>query len=520
MATLQNLSTRTARWRTFNQGSIGTLIAAAEVDLPPNGSQTYLHPRGAFFAEVREPAIVTLPSTPVLAPLAGPFTSTDTLAFDGHTIRQVTAAPPTVRTTTFVPSRHGFRFANAFPRNAPHLTLDIAGRTRGLFDAGMGLCGGMVYAALDYHATGARPAIARPPATGVLFDYLCRRLTDSFGGIGGVARYLHLMDPARTPQELAATMGATEWPTIQARIDAGTPVPLALVLVASTNPFDLGHNHQVLVTGYTLDGRRLALHLYDPNRPGVDDLRLTLDLGGVAGGTPDARLSIDGCVMRAFFRTAYSAASPPPATQVPAAPPPVRPDLSRGGSGWVEGNGHLGLLQLGVPAADGRVNGTVYGQALTGRWIGDEIEFVRQIDPNYDQVWHGRRRPDFSIAGHFIERRGGLIVPGTYAWRAHASIALDGNGWAGELGLDNLFGNGDFAGRAYGQPVQGHWDAAGQRLSFVRELGSGYRQEWTATRTHGLDFDGRFQERVNGALQPATYRWLAAGARRCATPCR
>lgn len=95
MATLQNLSTRPARWRTFNQGSIGMLVAAAEVDLPPGGSRTCLHPQG-----------------------------------------QVTAAPPTVRTTPFVPSRHGLGFAKASPRNAPHLTLDIAGHTRGLVDAG------------------------------------------------------------------------------------------------------------------------------------------------------------------------------------------------------------------------------------------------------------------------------------------------------------------------------------------------------------------------------------------------
>lgn len=508
MSTLQNPTSQTVRWRTFDQGAIGTLVAASEVDLSAGASRSYVHPKGAFYAEVRAAVGVTTPWTPVLAALAGPFTNTDTLAFDGHAIQRVTAAAPVRQLTPFQPSRHGFQFSNSWPRNVPHLTLDIGVHTRGLFDAGMGLCGGMVYAALDYFATGARPALAHPPGTGALFDFLCRRLTDSFGGLGGIARYLSLMHPTCTAVQRARTMVVDEWPQIRTRLDGGLPVPLALVLVESADAFDLGLNHQVLATGYELDGLALSLHLYDPNRPGRDDLRLTLDLGGVNGGNTQARLSADGCPVRAFFRTDYQPQTPPPAAQVPAGEPPLRPDLSRGGSGWVEGNGYLGLLQLGVPAADGRINGTVYGQALTGRWLGDEIEFVRTIAAGYDQVWRGRRHGDGAIAGDFVERRNGLIQPGIYAWRAHGSLALDGNGWAGDLALDRFFGNGDFSGRAYGQPVSGHWDAAAQCLSFVRELGAGYQQVWTASRTHGLDFDGRFQERVNGTLQARTYRWL------------
>jgi hypothetical protein len=507
MATLLNQSLRAARWRTFNQSSIGTLIAAAELDLPPGGSTHYLHAQGAFTAEVREPVLLTTPATPVLAPVAGPFTNTDTLVFDGRSIRLATAAAPLTRTTPFLPSRHGFLFANAFPRNVPHLTLELGGQTRGLFDAGMGLCGGMVYAALDYLATGARPGNTHAPMTGSLFDFLCQRLFDSFGGASGVLSYLHWMHPSRTTQDRARFMVLEQWPAIKASLDSGRPVPLALVLVASTDPFKLGRNHQVLACGYDLNGSSLALHLYDPNWPGRDDLHLQLDLA--PQGPANARLSADGCEVLAFFRTTYQAATPPAAAGVPVSSPPPRRSLALGGKAWVEGNGHIGLLDLAPPRADGGFNGTLYGSSLQGRWAGQELEFVRTINPGYDQVWSGRLRSDGSLVGSFFERQGGFIQPGSYSWRAHSSLLLDGNGWLGELAPVDFFSNGDFSAQAYGAAVRGRWVAATRRLSFTRELGPGYQQEWTATCSFGLDFEGEFRERQQGALQATRYRWLA-----------
>ena len=507
MATLLNQSLRAARWRTFNQGSIGTLIAAAELDLPPGGSIHYVHPQGAFNAEVREPVLLTTPATPVLASVVGPFTNIDTLVFNGRSIQRAPAAPAVTRTTAFRPSSHGFLFANAFPRNVPHLTLVIAGQTRGVFDAGMGLCGGMVYAALDYLATGARPGATHAPMTGALFDFLCQRLFNSFGGVGGVLSYLHWMHPSRTAHERARFMVVDQWPAIKASLDSGRPVPLALVLVASTDPFKLGSNHQVLACGYDLSGISLALHLYDPNLPGRDDLRLQLDLA--PQGPANARLSADGCAVLAFFRTVYQAATPPAAASVPVSNPPLRRSLAQGGKGWVEGNGHLGLLNLAPPRADGGFNGTLYGNSLQGRWSGQELEFVRDISPGYDQVWSGRLRSDGSLAGNFIERRGGLIQTGSYTWRAHSALLLDGNGWMGELAPVVFFSNGDFTAQAYGASVRGRWDAAAARLSFTRELGPGYLQEWTGTRSFGLDFQGEFRERQQGTLQATRYRWVA-----------
>lgn len=44
-----------------------------------------------------------------------------------------------------------------------------------------------------------------------------------------------------------------ELPKILAAIDAGNPMPLNLVQVASANPGDLGQNHQVLAYRYDID---------------------------------------------------------------------------------------------------------------------------------------------------------------------------------------------------------------------------------------------------------------------------
>ena len=40
---------------------------------------------------------------------------------------------------------------------------------------------------------------------------------------------------------------------------------LGVVTVAGANPFQLGHNHQVLAYAYRLDGTQVTLQVYDPN---------------------------------------------------------------------------------------------------------------------------------------------------------------------------------------------------------------------------------------------------------------
>src|SRR5947209_7217972 len=96
-----------------------------------------------------------------------------------------------VRVTGFQPAQHGFRFSNCFPPG-PVVTVRLPGLGLIPFsDAARGLCGGMAFAVRDYFDVGQPiPAREEPPAPGSdLFNYLVRRLWDSFRLPGGPFRY-------------------------------------------------------------------------------------------------------------------------------------------------------------------------------------------------------------------------------------------------------------------------------------------------------------------------------------------
>jgi hypothetical protein len=225
----------------------------------------------------------------------------------------------TMRTVPgFLPSTSGFAFANAFAK-VPVRRIGIPGVvTVPIGDASNGLCGGMAFAARDYFEQGRpRPKNTTPPSKGALFDYIVKRLFDSFDLPFGPGRYLALMNPllpdgetlwsrlGLAPHGRAWRMVMQEWPQVRADIDAGHPCPLGLVRLKSADPFELKRNHQVLAYGYDLTGSQLTLRLYDPNRPADDDVALSLDL---ANTTVPIRASPP---VFAFFRVPYRAASPP-----------------------------------------------------------------------------------------------------------------------------------------------------------------------------------------------------------------
>ncbi len=190
-------------------------------------------------------------------------------------------------------------------------------------DASNGLCGGMVFAALDYFEAGSEPpADTVAPGHGPLFDYLCTRLFDSFMLPLGPARYMELMSPllsdgetmwsrlGLTPHGRAWRMVKEEWPAVRRDIDGGHPSPLGLVTVKSTNPMDLKEDHQVLIYGYDLEGGDLTLHLYDPNQPGVDDVTLSMSVDHPTQLTV-VTSAPSGPTVLAFFRVTYTPTSPP-----------------------------------------------------------------------------------------------------------------------------------------------------------------------------------------------------------------
>jgi len=234
--------------------------------------------------------------------------------------------------TDFLPSINGFHFDNVF-ESVPSLKL-IGDLRYG--DASKGLCGGMVYAALDYFIAGLDiPIIPEKelskrfgsPLHGPTFDYIGKRLFSSFDLPTGVWNYIELMHPnfpdfqarkgvlSLAPRSRAWRMVRQEWPRIKAKLDAGQPCPLGLICIKSADLKRLGENHQVLAYGYDLVGDDLTLFIYDPNYHDKNDIVLKLNIAD-----PEHKISVTYSGSRkviCFFHTNYTFTMPPANATIP-----------------------------------------------------------------------------------------------------------------------------------------------------------------------------------------------------------
>lgn len=227
------------------------------------------------------------------------------------------------RVAGFLPSQNGFHFSNSnFPR-VPDYRINVLGQTISLGDASNGLCGGMSYAVRDlFQSRQLPPSITTTPGSGAVFDFIARRLLDSFELPGGPVKYMGFMNPALADHETdfsraglaphgrSWTMLHDEWPRIRAELDAGHLVNLALVQIKSFNPGDLGHNHQVLVWGYDFDNNDVNIRLYDPNFPDDDNVCLSLNVSDPQHSVA-VRHNRSADTVNCFFRTGYSFVVPP-----------------------------------------------------------------------------------------------------------------------------------------------------------------------------------------------------------------
>jgi len=197
--------------------------------------------------------------------------------------------------TDFRPSNDGFLFNNSGWADAPYTLPPLQGTPLDITfgNANTGLCGGMVFAALDYFYEQQRipQVMANPDNQDPLFLYLVARLFDTFDP-KSISLLLALMSIAAADDDeslgeyldlpcRARVMAFEEWPLIRADIDAGCPSPLVLQTIKSNLPWDLGHCHQVLVYGYEAHGHSVTLHVYDPNRPQDDDIWMTFQDGDI-----------------------------------------------------------------------------------------------------------------------------------------------------------------------------------------------------------------------------------------------
>jgi hypothetical protein len=225
---------------------------------------------------------------------------------------------------SFLPSRHGFAFTNAFPPQ-PAMTVTTPLGKLAIGNAAGGLCGGMVFAVLDYWHAGVLPPADRPTHGEPLFRFLVRRLLHSWHLPVGVARYYRWMmlpdgdrDLHAFGRRLLTRRGVTrrttlaQWRAIAAELDRGIPVPLGVVTIASRKPTGLPHNHQVLAFGYEVSGGLVTIGVYDPNQGPRDDIVIRFAEAGPDPAVFTHNLGIDGPV-RGFFRTGYTRRPPPPA---------------------------------------------------------------------------------------------------------------------------------------------------------------------------------------------------------------
>ncbi|MBX7553332.1 hypothetical protein [Streptomyces sp. NPDC004232] len=227
----------------------------------------------------------------------------------------------TQHNTTFRPSQHGFPFDNSWT-SAPLTSIDLGVATIPIGNAEYGLCGGMVYAALDYWAASLPVPQDRPdpaaPGT-ALYDFIVSRLFDSFDLPSLPATLVAIGNPAYPDTGSAGnplegrspTIIKDAWPQIRTWIDGGFPAPICLVKVLSVNPLDLQHDHQVAVWGYQMSGNQVTLSLYDPNFAGRDDLTIQFDESDVLN-PPSITVSdpAQGQVF-CFVTTAYTQKTPP-----------------------------------------------------------------------------------------------------------------------------------------------------------------------------------------------------------------
>jgi hypothetical protein len=185
------------------------------------------------------------------------------------------------RIAGFLPSTHGFHFANAWPHGPTVRFGPLDPRIVGVGDAADGLCGGMVYTAADLFAAGIPvPPDREPFANGSpRFKAIVRRQVQSLVWMTVPVRYwLRSALGGSFGGDRAKATLEREWPKAKAELDAGRPVLIGLIRVVSPNPWQLTRDHQVMAYGYAEDGRGVTLDLYDPNWPDRDDVTITIHL--------------------------------------------------------------------------------------------------------------------------------------------------------------------------------------------------------------------------------------------------
>lgn len=211
--------------------------------------------------------------------------------------------------TLFNPVKNGFQFANVFDN-----VIKIPGIGNVAFAAGR--CGGMAFSSLDYYFAGAAiPDTGTTPPTdnSSLGQFILQRQIASFFLPSAVKFFQWSALPDDPPpfiQPIANVSRDQEFVKLKAGIDANQPMPLGLIAAHGLSIDQLGHNHQVVATGYDgQPGSVSKIYIYDVNFPSQENVILV-------DATSDAfrEQSPDGSIVntwRAFFVQDYFRQTPP-----------------------------------------------------------------------------------------------------------------------------------------------------------------------------------------------------------------
>ena len=179
----------------------------------------------------------------------------------------------------FLPSIHGFHFANSWP-SAPAFWIGRGYLRLGIGDASKGFCGGMSQAVRDRFEQGeAPPPDHVSPAPGSpLFDEIARRQVDSFDR-WVVVPFRFLWMALQPAADRSGATASRVWPAIRAEIDAGHLAMVGLVRSAGRDPLRNELGHQVVAYRYDETNALVRIGIYDPNHPDDDSVELVMARG-------------------------------------------------------------------------------------------------------------------------------------------------------------------------------------------------------------------------------------------------
>ena len=233
----------------------------------------------------------------------------------GHILLPEYLLPP------FTPSVQGFHFINSFPGVALPFDLPIPSFNSQTH----GLCGGMVFAAMDFAIYGRTiPATKQVPRKGTrLHLYIYGRLLDSFGpGFRNVFKLQNWLSRPDSTVNGLNKLTLDEFIRFRSKLDMKQMLPLFVMLDRQA----LWNSHHVLAHSYTeKPDHSVDIQIYDPNFPDEDVVIMRCSPVEVG---PGGGVNVPGFACRiirsnnptnslynncyGFFDSGYSPKFPPP----------------------------------------------------------------------------------------------------------------------------------------------------------------------------------------------------------------